>query len=149
MNASGLPRPGRSTRLTGDRVEPLQASRDMPTTTLSDGKRIGESSVGEGKITRMRRPRGEALEVIEPPHEDIWQTLGRVSILLAGDTASAEGWSGLGRQLRDQCGRMASATYCLHEWSEPDDSRSDRAARQRKLALNGVPVPSVKTPDAR
>jgi hypothetical protein len=33
----------------------------------------------------------------------------------------------MGNRLHFGCERLASATYCLHEWAEPDDAISDRA----------------------
>jgi hypothetical protein len=86
----------------------------------------------------------QALEAFEPLHEELSQTIRRVSTLLTGDFATAQEWAELGCQLQGQCERIASATYCLHEWLEPDDARPDPAVQQRKHTLNGGRVPKVK-----
>jgi hypothetical protein len=46
-------------------------------------------------------------------------------LLDASGQASSEAWYELGRRLERLCGVVASATYCLGEWAEPDDSRAD------------------------
>lgn len=40
-------------------------------------------------------------------------------------TPLSSAWLALGKRLEAACSRMASVTYCLHEWREPDDSKAD------------------------
>jgi hypothetical protein len=98
---------------------------------------------------QWRRARDEALARIEPLRDELSQTLARATALLARELASADEWFELGRELQDQCRGLACATYCVREWVEPEDTRSDRPARRRKLALTGLQVLSVKQPGAR
>jgi hypothetical protein len=46
------------------------------------------------------------------------------SLLDAADVPSDE-WFKLAPRLENDCWRLASATYCLREWPEPDDARAD------------------------
>ncbi len=47
----------------------------------------------------------QTLEASEPPHSDAWLELAE--------------------ELRRACQRLASASYCLYEWVEPDDALAD------------------------
>jgi hypothetical protein len=48
-------------------------------------------------------------------------------LLDAHDPADSDTWHSLGRRLQRACERLTSASYCLHEWPRPDDSRPDTA----------------------
>jgi len=48
---------------------------------------------------------GRTLESHAPPHSDAWLELAE--------------------ELQRACRRLASASYCLYEWAEPDDARAD------------------------
>ena len=39
--------------------------------------------------------------------------------------SASDAWLEVGEQLLQACRRLASASYCLWEWREPDDSRAD------------------------
>jgi hypothetical protein len=44
----------------------------------------------------------------------------------AGDPRpSSDAWLELGEELQRACRRLASASYCLNEWAEPEDERAD------------------------
>jgi hypothetical protein len=46
--------------------------------------------------------------------------------LLASEApAHSDVWNALGHRLLDACASVCAATYCLHEWPEPDDSERD------------------------
>ncbi len=44
---------------------------------------------------------------------------------LLGDTPGSDAWFELAERLQRAARRLGSATYCLHEWMEPDDDRAD------------------------
>jgi hypothetical protein len=44
---------------------------------------------------------------------------------LLGDTPDSDAWFELADRLHRAARRLGSATYCLHEWMEPDDDRAD------------------------
>ena len=54
-----------------------------------------------------------------------------IGVLDAHDQPDSEGWHALSQRIRDAYERLESASYCLHEWPEPDDSRADIAPRWR------------------
>ncbi|HLH14215.1 MAG TPA: hypothetical protein VKV16_05455, partial [Solirubrobacteraceae bacterium] len=47
------------------------------------------------------------------------------SLLDASVPADSDAWLELAEQLHAACRRLASASYCLYEWDEPDDARAD------------------------
>jgi hypothetical protein len=58
----------------------------------------------EGARERLARA-ATALDAEPPPHSDAWLELAE--------------------ELQRACRRLASASYCLYEWAEPDDARAD------------------------
>lgn len=75
-----------------------------------------------------REARSQAEERIDSILTDMRERLtAAASLLAAGDEAGSEAWLAMGNRLQFGCERLASATYCLHEWAEPDDGISDRA----------------------
>jgi len=46
-------------------------------------------------------------------------------VLDTSDQGSSEAWYEIGERLKHACGRLGSATHCLHERPEPGDSRAD------------------------
>jgi hypothetical protein len=68
----------------------------------------------------------EAEERIDEFREDMRERLNTaISLLDAGDGTGSESWRATGERLQYACQRLESATYCLHEWKEPDDSVAD------------------------
>jgi DNA-binding PadR family transcriptional regulator len=47
-----------------------------------------------------------------------------IGLLDAGEQPSSE-WYDIVKRLAGACKRLASATYCLHEWAEPNDAHAD------------------------
>jgi hypothetical protein len=75
-----------------------------------------------------REARSQAEDLIDSILIDMRERLtAAASLLAAGDEAGSEPWLAMGKRLNFGCERLASATYCLHEWAEPDDAISDRA----------------------
>jgi hypothetical protein len=95
-----------------------------------------------------RHYRTHASDTIELLREQLSETLQQAATLLNRDGALAEDWRCVGRDLRVGCSQLATATYCLYEWREPDDTRSDRDARHRKneLAIDGARVHLRRVP---
>jgi len=112
------------------------------------------TSAGQGSLTRAYR-RG-SIELPEAPQHRRWrearsraeQEIDRFRAELidtladAMDRVERESRSDLlfevAERLRAQIERLASATYCLHEWAEPDDATADvddrLDTRERHLA---------------
>jgi DNA-binding PadR family transcriptional regulator len=54
-----------------------------------------------------------------------------IGVLDAHDQPDSDGWYAQSQRIRDAYERLESASYCLNEWHEPDDSRADIAPRWR------------------
>jgi hypothetical protein len=64
--------------------------------------------------------------------EHLRQVLGEaIGGLDADDEPDSNGWHLHSQRLQDAYARVESATYCLHEWPEPDDSAPDTPPRWR------------------
>jgi hypothetical protein len=71
-------------------------------------------------------PRATAHERIGEFREELQAVLADAAGLLdAHEPADSKSWLALRKRLDDACQHMESATYCLYEWAEPDDSRAD------------------------
>jgi hypothetical protein len=82
-----------------------------------------------------RAARAQANERSTELRADLGNTLGEANSLFeVGDESGSAAWFELAERLQDACWRYASATYCLGEWIEPDDTSRDvdqPARRQR------------------
>jgi DNA-binding PadR family transcriptional regulator len=67
--------------------------------------------LAEQEIERIRAGLREALE--------------QATELLDEPGPTSGAWLALGDRLEHACSVLGSATYCLHEWAEPDDRRAD------------------------
>ena len=74
---------------------------------------------------KWRHARTEAARRIEGFREQLRQTLEDATVLVDGGGADSEAWFGMSMRLQEHCKRLGCATYCLHEWAEPDDSQAD------------------------
>lgn len=52
-------------------------------------------------------------------------SLAEAGALLGAERVPSDAWFDLAECLRKTCWQLGSATHCLHEWPEPDDSRAD------------------------
>jgi hypothetical protein len=101
------------------------------------------TEAGRGQLERMRRA-GEVEELPEAPQHRAWrharviageridafraearEALDETAMLLDAEDAHSDAWFGVAEHLQAACWRVGSATYCLREWREPDDSRPD------------------------
>lgn len=74
---------------------------------------------------RWLRGRSEATENIESIRERLGSELRDALRLLDGGKADSEDWYGVAERLGRGCRRLGGATFCLHEWDEPDDEHPD------------------------
>jgi hypothetical protein len=74
---------------------------------------------------KWRHAQVEASSRIEVVREHLRRTLEDATVLLDGGDADSEAWFEMSARLQEQCKRLGCATYCLHEWAEPDDSNAD------------------------
>jgi len=72
-----------------------------------------------------REARTAAGERIEGFHNALSYITSEATLLLDAGSQPSDSWFSLGERLQHACWRLGSATYCLHEWPEPDDSTAD------------------------
>ncbi len=72
-----------------------------------------------------REAREAAGERIEGFHNALSYITAEAMLLLDAGSQPSDSWFSLGERLQRACWRLGSATYCLHEWPEPEDSTPD------------------------
>jgi hypothetical protein len=72
-----------------------------------------------------RNARTAAAQEIGRFREAAHVRLERAARLLEAEPPPSDAWLDLAEELQRACRRLASATYCLCEWAEPDDERAD------------------------
>jgi hypothetical protein len=73
-----------------------------------------------------RNARTAAAEELERFRASLRERLRRAELLLdAEPPPHSDAWLELAQELQRACRRVASASHCLYEWSEPDDERPD------------------------
>jgi hypothetical protein len=82
----------------------------------------------ESPHRQWREARALAAQEIERFHLDLRDAVEGATDLLdepvvPGPASAA--WFEMGKRLERACWRLGSATYCLHEWAEPDDAHAD------------------------
>jgi hypothetical protein len=100
------------------------------------------TSVGRTSLTKARK--SGIVVLVESPQHRLWRhsravaggridgfrqrvrvTLDEACALLDAAEVPSDEWFTLAPRLERECWRLASATYCLREWPEPDDARAD------------------------
>ncbi len=74
-----------------------------------------------------RMAREAAMRRIDPLREELETALERTRSLLGAEQRDSDVWFAASRELQRACYRLGSATYCLFEWAEPEDTEVDRA----------------------
>jgi hypothetical protein len=102
----------------------------------SEGKTPGLPEAPQHR--RWRTAHEEAQEHINSLRTQVRQTLKDAQQLIKSQ-GSASDWARLSMTLRRQCAQLGWATYCVHDWAEPDDAHPDTTEgdRRRKLGLAG------------
>jgi hypothetical protein len=72
-----------------------------------------------------RHSRTLAHEQIDGLRQTLRGSLAEAGALLGAERVPSDAWFDLAERLRKACWQLGSATHCLHEWPEPDDSRAD------------------------
>jgi hypothetical protein len=73
-----------------------------------------------------REARSIAASRLSQFQHGLQRVLGEAAGLLdAHEQPDSDTWNALGKRLSYACAALESASYCLHEWPEPDDSRAD------------------------
>jgi hypothetical protein len=74
---------------------------------------------------KWRHSRTMAGDRIDGFREALRASMIEVGALLDSQQARSDAWFEFGKRLSAECKRFGSATYCLFEWTEPEDARAD------------------------
>jgi hypothetical protein len=93
---------------------------------LGKARSAGEAILPESPQHRIwRHSRTVAHERIDGFRPMLRGSLAEAGALLGAEKDPSDAWFDLAERLRKACWQLGSATHCLHEWTEPDDSRAD------------------------
>jgi len=93
---------------------------------LGKARSAGEAVLPESPQTRIwRHSHTIAHEQIDAFCQALRGSLAEAGALLDTEKVPSDAWFDLAERLRKACWQLGSATHCLHEWPEPDDSRAD------------------------
>ena len=105
-----------------DLLVPTSAGRR----SLTRARKSGTVVLPESPQHRWwRHSRAVASERIDGFRRRLRVTLDEGRALLDAAEVPSDEWFKLAPRLENDCWRLASATYCLREWPEPDDARAD------------------------
>jgi hypothetical protein len=93
---------------------------------LGKARSVGEVILPESPQHRVwRHSRTVAQERIDGFRQALRGSLAEAGALLGAEKVPSDAWFDLADRLRKACWQLGSASYCLHEWPEPDDSDAD------------------------
>jgi hypothetical protein len=93
---------------------------------LGKARSVGEVILPESPQHRIwRHSRTLADERIDGFRQVLRASLAEAGALLGAEKGPSDAWFDLAERLRKACWQLGSATHCLYEWPEPDDSRAD------------------------
>lgn len=140
----GLPRGSGSGRILRPRIRALQAEKLVQQAKMSGCEVWMLTDEGHAHLEaarqahqllplpespqhrKWREARDQAKERIGEFRERLLMTLKDAEALLAASSAtSSDDWFLLGERMGEDCSRLGSATYCLSEWAEPNDTTAD------------------------
>lgn len=99
---------------------------------LGKARSVGEVTLPESPQHRIwRHSRTLAHEQIDGFRQTLRGSLAEADALLNVEKVPSDAWFDLAERVRKACWQLGSATHCLHEWPEPDDSRADKDTRFR------------------
>jgi hypothetical protein len=100
--------------------------------TDAGAMRVAQARIdGEGVLPaspqrrHWQRARREAEEQIEDVRKCLGSELREALKLFENGSGESASWYEVGQRLARDCGRFAAATFCLHEWEEPDEEHPD------------------------
>jgi hypothetical protein len=93
---------------------------------LRRARSAGDVPLPESPQHRMwRHSRTMANDRIDGFREALRASMAELGTLLDAGQTPSDAWFEFGKRLSAECRRLGSATYCLSEWTEPDDARAD------------------------
>jgi len=139
----GIPRRSGAARHVRERLDAMHAAgllqrsrrHSVPTWELSDiglahlhdSGGANEAELPESPQHRAwRAARALAAHELERFREDVRTRLGLAADALEAEPPTdSDTWFELAEELQRACRRLASASYCMYEWVEPDDAHAD------------------------
>jgi hypothetical protein len=141
----GIPHHGGTTLMLRPKMQALQTAGLIDTFRRRDQEYWGPTDRGRQRLEALRRD-DELGELPESPQHQYWReaqlaasqripgfrgdlrgTLDEAIRLLEADhETDSTTWYALSERLHQACRKLASATHCLREWPEPDDSHADK-----------------------
>jgi hypothetical protein len=141
----GLPHTGATTVWLRPVWQQLEAERLIEQNRKGGLHRYQLTRTGKLRLAATQAELGHACELPESPQHARWRTAhdgaaGRIAgfrrdlrelldeataLLEAGGQPPSGEWYEFGTRLGDACARLGSATHCLYEWAEPDDTTAD------------------------
>lgn len=93
---------------------------------LGKARSTGEVVLPESPQHRIwRHSRTVAGDRIDGFREALRASVAEIGALLDAGQTPSDAWFEFGKRLSAECKRLGSATYCLSEWAEPDDTIAD------------------------
>lgn len=93
---------------------------------VEEAQRAGAVVLPESPQHRKwRHSRAMAGDRIDGFRDALRSSMAEIGVLLDSQQAASDAWFELGKRLDAECKRLGSATYCLLEWAEPDDTSAD------------------------
>jgi hypothetical protein len=140
----GVRRRSAAARHVRSRLDELQAAGSLARSRRHGVPAWELTSAGRLRLRRARRDE-EDLRLPESPQHQAWrnarataaQEIERLrlglgarldhadALLHAHEPPPSDAWFELAEELKRACWRVASASYCLNEWVEPDDAHAD------------------------
>jgi hypothetical protein len=139
----GIPRRSGAARHVRERLDAMHAAgllqrsrrHSVPTWELSDtglAHLHGSGGANEAELPESPQHRAWRAARTVAAHElvrfrdDVHERLGLATTALeAQSPPDSDAWFALAEELQRSCRRLASASYCLYEWVEPDDAYAD------------------------
>jgi hypothetical protein len=93
---------------------------------VAQAREDGEADLPDSpQLREWKRARLEATERIESIRQRVGSELQDALKLFEAGDGDSDAWYDVAGRLKVACGRLGGATFCLHEWDEPDDEHPD------------------------
>ncbi len=122
-------------------ITPKKRHGTIVYTATPKGKRVlkaaGVVALPESPQHRhWREARAAATERVGGFRGDVRSALDEAAALLADEDVTSDAWYALAERVEKACQRVGSATHCLREWAEPDDTKPDVASDEHRGRRN-------------
>jgi hypothetical protein len=93
---------------------------------VAQAREDGEADLPDSpQVREWKRAHLEATERIESIRQRVGSELQDALKLFEAGDGDSDAWYDVAGRLKVACRRLGGATFCLHEWDEPDDEHPD------------------------